>query len=72
MHFPTGVIAPIKVERCIEGLRPIHCRVKDHTQDVEIQQSVLALIPIENSNMCEYTRACLDPQLKVTTRLLLF
>ena len=36
----------------------------------ETKTSVPALIPIECSNMCENTRACLDPQLKITARLL--
>ena len=26
---------------------------------------------LESSDLCKYTRACLDPQIKITTRLLL-
>ena len=37
----------------------------------EIKTSVPALIPIESLDLCEYTRACLDPQIKITDRLLL-
>ena len=37
----------------------------------ETKTSVPALIPIESSNLCENTRACLDTQLKITARLLL-
>ena len=37
----------------------------------ETKISVPALIPIESSNLCENTRAYLEPQIKITARLLL-
>ena len=39
----------------------------------ECWQTILKICPVvtKSSNMCEYTRAYLDPQLKVTARLLL-
>ena len=37
----------------------------------ETTASVPTLIPIESSNLCENTRACLDPQIKIMARLIL-
>lgn len=37
----------------------------------ETKATVPALIPIDNSNLCVNIRACLDPQIKITARLLL-
>ena len=37
----------------------------------ETKTSVPALIQIESSDLCEYTRACLNPNFKITVRLLL-
>ena len=37
----------------------------------ETKTSVPALIQIESSDLCEYTRACLNPNFKITVRFFL-
>ena len=48
-----------------------HTRGQGSRLGNETIASVPALIPIQNSNLCENTRACLDPQIKITALLIL-
>ena len=43
----------------------INTRGQGSHLDIETNTSVPTLIPIESLKMCEYIRACLDPQLKL-------
>ena len=49
----------------------IHIRDQGSHLGNETKTSVTASIPIESSNLCENTRACLDSQLQITARFLL-
>ena len=49
----------------------IHIRGQGSHLGNETKTSVPALIPRESSDLCENTRTCLDPNFKITVRLLL-
>ena len=48
-----------------------HIRGQGSNLDNETKTSVPALIPIKSLNLCENTRACLDPELVKPSMLLL-
>ena len=48
-----------------------HIRGQGSNLDNETKTSVPTLIPIKSSNLCENTRACLDPELVKPSKLLI-